>query len=85
MMSGDMSIWKVPEDDHTYVVDLPTPMSDELIKTLIGSYRAIQKESEVADLLYKSIQRFLLNGNRDLLLDAMRQFEEHRGIDNSED
>lgn len=79
-MTDGMSIWKLPDNDHTYVVDLPTRMSDDLIKTLISSYSVVQKESQIADTLYKAIASFLLNGNYDLLHEAKRQFEDYRGI-----
>jgi hypothetical protein len=78
MASDGMSIWKMPDNEHTYVVDLPTRMSDDLIKTLIASYSVVQKESQMSDTLYKAIESFLLNGNYDLLHEAKRQFEEHR-------
>ena len=80
-MTDGMSIWKMPDNEHTYVVDLPTRMSDDLIKTLITSYSVIQKESRMGDILYKAIQSFLLNKNYDLLHEAKRQFEEYRGLD----
>ena len=80
-----VSYIKTTGDGRTYTVSVEQQKSSDLLRSLSNCYKAHDKETQLSDLLAKSITNFLLNRNDDLLHDAIRRYREARPSEDSTD
>jgi len=63
---------------NTYVVDMETQKSTDILASLSNCYRAHEKEVRVSDQLAKAITQYMVDQDADILIDALRKYREHR-------
>lgn len=66
---------------NTYVVDIETQKTTDLLGSLSNCYRAHEKETRISDLLAKAITFYIVDRDEEILTDALREYREHRNPD----